>query len=209
MNTKRILTICLLAATVILCGSFKKKVDSHLVQFKNDGYFIAVIDGKMFETRDDAKYSADLTNKSADVLLGSSTNNNAPKLTRVANSLTFFGNQFFDESGNISEERINFDYTFNDGALGEASDRKIMLTYNGEKYYSLPEGSTFKITKLMWGADRRYCVMNADFDCKMRRWGIPAEAQPIVRLKGKMENINVSVPSWIVTKNPYQTASGQ
>lgn len=205
---KKIITIFLLVAIVVIGGSFKKKSDSHLVRFKNDGYFIAVVDGKMFETRDDSKYSADLVNKSADVLLGSSPTT-TPKLTRVANSISFFGNQFFDESGNTCEERINFEYTFNDGATGEAADRKIMLHFNNDKYYNLPEGTTFKITKLMWSADRRYFVMNAEFDCKMRRWGIPAEAQPIVRLKGKMENINVTVPSWIITKNPYQTASGQ
>lgn len=203
---KRSISTFALLSMVILAGSFKDG-PQHLVQFKNDGVFIAVIDGKMFNTRDENRYSAELTNKSADVFLGSSAT--GPKMTRVANTLSFYGNQFFDESGNIAEERISFDYSFKDGILGEAADCKIMLNYDNDKYFSLPEGSSFKITKMMWSADRRYFIMNGEFDCKMRRWGMPAEAQPIVHMKGRLENINVTVPSWIVTKNPGQTASGQ
>lgn len=205
---KRLFTTLALVSMVIIGGSFKHR-QTHLVQFKNDGYFIAVVDAKMFDMRDDNKYSADLSNKSSDVFLGSAPATGAPKSTKVMNNISFYGNQFFDESGNTVEERINFEYAFNEGALGEAAERKIMLHFNNEKYFNLPEGTSFKITKMQWSADRRYCVLSADFDCKMRRWGMPAEAQPIVHLKGKMENINVTVPSWIVTKNPNQSAFGQ
>ncbi|MBL0308219.1 MAG: hypothetical protein IPP77_00515 [Bacteroidetes bacterium] len=169
--------------------------------------FIAVVDGQLFNTRDENKYSAELANKSADVFLGTSPTQ--PKMTRVANTLSFFGNQFFDEDGNTAEERISIEYGFNEGVLGECADQKIMLHYNNEKYYNIASDTKFKVTKLMWSGDRRYCVVNAEFDCKMRRWGVPAEAQPVVRMKGKMENINVTVPSWVVLKNPAQTAFGE
>lgn len=205
---KRILTICSLFLLLIVISSFKeKRSNGNVPRFKNDGVFIAVVDGQMFSTRDENKYTAELANKSSDVFLG--TSSTVPKTTRVANTLSFFGNQFFDESGNAAEERINFEYAFNEGALGEVTDQKIVLHFNNDKYYNIASETKFKVTKLMWSGDRRYCVVNAEFDCKMRRWGLPSEAQPVVRMKGKMENINVTIPSWVVLKNPAQTASGE
>ena len=106
--------------------------------------------------------------------------------------MTFFGNQFFDASGNLGEESINFSYSFNDGAKGAAANPVILMHYNNDKYFNLPENTTFKITKLIWGPDRRYCVMSGEFDCKMRRWGVPADEATSSTFKRHMENINIT-----------------
>lgn len=204
---KHILTLSTLCVILLTASSFKTNNGNSAPRYKSDGTFIAVVDGQIFNTRDENKYTAELANKSSDAFLGTSPT--VPKTTRVANVMSFFGSQFFDESGNTAEERINIEYTFNEGALGEVGDQKIMLHFNNDKYYNIASETKFKVTKLMWSGDRRYCVINAEFDCKMRRWGLPSEAQPVVRLKGKMENINVTIPSWVVLKNPAQTALGE
>ena len=80
------------------------------------------------------------------------------------------------------------------------------MNYNNSKYTSIPTASVIKITKIEWSKDRRYFVMNTDFDCTLRKWGVHSAGQPELRLKGKMENINVSVPAWIMVKNPGQVA---
>ena len=130
----------------------------------------------------------------------------SPKLTRVANTISFYGIDLRGADGTIFNEGLSFEYTFSDGALGEPGNQRIILDYNNEKYYNVERETKLRITKIEWSSDRRYFVMNADFECKMRRWGMPAQAQPTLKLKGKMEGINVTVPSWIVIKNPAQVA---
>ena len=196
---KKLLSSLLLIAIVLTAGSFKGKHKYSQAGYKKDGYFVAVVDGKMFVARDENRYSAELVNKTSDAFWEPMPVK--AKLKGVTNSMTFFGNQFFDGSGNLAEERINFSYTFNDGVQGPAVNPLILMHYNNDKYYNLPEGTTFKITKLMWNQDRKYCIINAEFDCTMRRWGVPADKQPVIHLKGSMENINVTNPPGIYNKN--------
>lgn len=201
---KRITTLLTLVAIIISAESFKAKHPHTSVnQFKNDGFLVALVDGKPFAIREENKYTAQLANKTYDIYARD------PKLTRVANTISFYGNDFKDEDENLFNESIGFEYTFNEGALGEANGMKIVMDYNNQKFYNVSTETKIKITKIEWSADRRNFVMNADFDCKMRKWGVPVEKQPVLKLKGKMENITVSVPSWVVIKNPNQVASGQ
>lgn len=73
-------------------------------------------------------------------------------------------------------------------------------------YYQIPELTKFVVKNITWSDDRREFIMSADFDCRMRRWGFPAESQLVVRLKGRMVNINVTAPAWIKIKDPRQVA---
>jgi hypothetical protein len=201
---KRLVTIFALASILLVGESFKVKHRRVTDQYKTEGYLQAVIDGKIFETRDDNRYTATLKNKSTDNF---TANNKADApLSRVENMVSFFGGDFQDPDGNIFNESVGFEYTFNDGSLGDAANQRITLNYNNQKYYNVEGETRLKITRIQWSSDRRNFTMDAEFDCKMRRWGVPFQAQPTVHLKGKMEGINVTVPSWIITKNPNQTA---
>ena len=196
---KRLFTTTLLVALILVGSSFKKH-RGHVEHYKNEGYMMAVIDGKVFEPREENKYTAELKNKSGDIF--ASNNQGASSLTRVTTSVNFFGNDFKDDDNNVFTESLGFEYNFNEGAMGIATGEKLVLNYNNQKFSSIPGETSFKITKLEWSSDRRYFVMSADFDCKMRGWGIPASNQPLVKVKGKVENITVTVPSWIVLKSP-------
>jgi hypothetical protein len=200
---KRIYTLFLLLIIFVAGQSFKRN-RGHVEHYKNEGYLMAVIDGKVFETREENKYTAELKNKSGDIYAPS--NQAASSLTKVTTSVNFFGTDFKDDDNNVFTESLGFEYGFNDGATGEPAGSRLTLNYNNQKYYNVAGETNFKITKLEWNSDHRYFVMSADFDCKMRRWGMPASNQPVVKMKGRVENINVTVPSWIVLKTPGQTA---
>jgi hypothetical protein len=186
---------------ILICSAFAPPQDNSY--FKNDGSLLAVIDGKNFELRDKDRYHAELVYKTASINKG----NNIVK--HVATSISFFGTTIKDEKGNDFKEKMEFEYGFNEGALGEPTEIKLELNYDRKSYYILPEQSKINVTKVDWSADRRSFVLSADFDCVMRKWGYPSDSQPTIKLKGKMENIQVSVPGWINIKNPTQQADGK
>ncbi|MBL0308300.1 MAG: hypothetical protein IPP77_00935 [Bacteroidetes bacterium] len=187
-----IVSIIILLSTV----SFESKPPSPSVIYKKDGHFTAMVDGKYFTVRDENRYSSELVNQSTEQTARTGTG--TQKITKLVNHISFFGNQFFDESGNTAEERINFEYAFNENTMGPVEEGTVMLHFNNDKYSNIASETHFVITKRQWSPDRRYCVMTAEFDCKMRRWGVPASSQEVVQLKGKMEDITVTVPSWAV-----------
>lgn len=168
--------------------------------FKNSGYFFAILDGKMFEMRDNDKYRAELINRTATL------ENKSGGPTQVIAALNFYGNTFPNADGKAFDEMITMEYRFDEGALGAPKDFKIELHYDFKDYYQLPGSTKFNVSNIEWSPDRTSFLMSAEYDCKLRKWGFPAESQPVVRLKGRMVNIHVTVPPWVHIKNPRQTA---
>ena len=202
---KRISTLLLLVSLIVAGSSFKLK-RTRSEQFKNDGYFTAVIDGKVFDARDDNKYTASLLNKSADrnTLIQPATGG---KLTRVATAINFYGSDLRDDDNNTFTESVGLEYTFAEGTTGDVADQKVILSYNNQRFTSIPAETKIRISKIQWSPDRRNFTISGDFDAKMLTWGAPGQAKQTLRVKGKMEDIVVSVPAWIMLKNqPVQTA---
>lgn len=194
---RKLFTYLLLTACVLVSGSFITLPEDDNGHYKNTGYFFAILNGNMFEMRDDDKYRAELVNKT-----GTMKNNSTGELNRVATSLIFYGNNFIGDDGKPFTENIDFEYSFENGALGEPNDLKIEIHYDKNDYYHEPNQTKFRVTKIEWTPDRRAFYLSADFDCKMRKWGFPRESMPIVRLKGRMVNVEVTVPAWIKLKDP-------
>jgi hypothetical protein len=203
---KRFLTFFFLLSIMVAGSSFKLGRHAHVEQFKSDGYLMAVIDGKTFQAREENKYTAELMNKSVESnsLLAST---NGGKLTRVATMLNFYGSDFKDDDDNTFTESLGFEYTFYEGSLGEAADQKMILSYNNQKFISIPSETKITVNKIEWSSDKRSFTLSADFDTKMKSWGSPAQASQTLRVKGKMEDIVISVPSWIMLKNAVPQAS--
>src|SRR5690349_9718690 len=107
--------------------------------YQNDGYLLAVLDGKNFDLRDNDKYHAELLYKSVSM----STGGNAQK-KQVDAHFTFFGTTLQDDKGHPFNQQLDFEYAFNEGALGDANDLKIELNYDRKSFYQLPEGTTLK-----------------------------------------------------------------
>lgn len=190
-------TIFSYAALLLLCAFAPAEDNSY---YRNDCNLAVVVEGKSFELRDTDKYHAELLYKTASMNGGNSLKK------QVDASITFYGNELKDEKDRAFGEKLEIEYAFNEGTLGEVSDLKVELKQNLNGYYQLPEESKVNITRLTWSSDRRSCVMSADIDCTLRKWGYPSESQPTVKLKGKMDNITVAVPAYIVVKNPGQAA---
>ena len=202
---KRFFALFLLISLIAAGSSFKLNRVAPAEQFKNDGYLTASIDGKSFMVRAENKYTAALMNKSAD---NSQLVPNGSKITRVATVVNFYGSDFKDDDDNTFTESLGFEYTFGDGTVGNAADQKIILNYNNQRFTSILGETKLKVNKIQWSNDKRYFVMSADFDTKMKSWGSPAQGQQTLRVKGKMEDIIISVPSWIMLKNNAQADAG-
>lgn len=194
----KVLSISTLLICLIAGNSFAPAIEN--IFYKNTGNVQVVVDGNIFELREKDKYRAQLLHKTA-------LTDGAGRMEKfVMASLMFYGNSVTDELGNSFEEKLDFDYAFNEGSLGEVSGVKIELHHLNKDYYQVNEKTSFRINKIDWSADRRSYVMNAEFECQMRQWGFPWESQPVVKMKGKLEGIHVSVPAWVQIKNPNQTA---
>ncbi len=202
---KRLSALILLVSIFVAGSSFSLK-HAHTEQFKNDGYFMASIDGKTFSAREDNKYTAELMNKSLErgTLIQPAA---GTKLTRVATTINFYGADMRDDDDNTFTESVGLEYTFNEGSTGEAVDQKVILNYNNQRFTSIPAETKIHVSKIQWSSDKRTFTMSGDFDAKMLTWGAPGQPKQTLRVKGKMEDVVVSVPSWIMLKSQsVQTA---
>ena len=86
-------------------------------------------------------------------------------------------------------------YAFADASVGSVSGQKIVFHFNNQKFLSIPGKTQIRVTNVHYNADRTALILSAEFEGKMLEWVKPGESQPIVNVKGKMENINVTVPS--------------
>jgi hypothetical protein len=178
-NTLKTLT---LVSIFLFAASLKSGQQGDAPHYKNQGYFTASIDGKLFDTRSYNKYTADVENKS-----------DYSKYEQSAD-LTFFGGTYYDQNGNQFGESLQFKYVFSESTLGDASGQKIVFQFNNQKFISIPGQTKIHISKAQFNADRTSMTVSADFDGKMLQWVAPGQPQPIVHVKGKMENINVTIP---------------
>src|ERR1019366_8539864 len=102
---KRLFTTFFVVSLVLVGSSFKKH-RGHVEHYKNEGYMMAVIDGRVFETREENKYTAELKNKSNNDLFA---NGNATALTKVTTSVNFFGTDFKDDDNNVFTESLGIE----------------------------------------------------------------------------------------------------
>lgn len=198
---QKVILPCYLLSIFLLTTSLKNEGNDE--RYSNSGYFMAIVGSNLFELRDNNKYRADMRTKSA------SLNNQTTEFSRSTTALIFYGNNFTDSLGNSFDETVSIEYSLDNDELGEVNDLKIELNYDQHNYYHLPDKTIFKVTQVDWSADHKNCLVTADFDCRLRRWGFPANEQPIIRLKGKMVAINVTVPPWISAKLNSRAEAGQ
>ena len=167
------------AAIFLFAASLKSGQSTDANRFKSEGYFTASIDGRPFDTRTYDRYTAEVTK-----------DDNAK-----STDLTFFAGNHYDQNGNLFEESLQFKYALNEASVGDASNQKIVFQYNQQKFISIPGQTKIKITQVRRSTDGSSLYVSATFDGKMTQWVAPGQAAPIIHVKGKMENINVSLPA--------------
>jgi hypothetical protein len=179
---KYLLKTPLLVALFLFAASLKSG-DGTTPRFKHTGYFTASMDGRPFDTHNYQKYTAEMTGQSE----SSKADQNA--------DITFYGAKHIDRNGNAFVESLKFNYLAQAGKPGEISAQKIVFDFDNHKFTSVPGQTKFTITKAEYNSDRTSVIVSATFEAKMAMWVAPGEAAPIIKVKGRMEDINISVPT--------------
>lgn len=178
----------IMAAAITLSLLFSPAVEEYGDE-KTVGSFTATIDNKAFKLREDQLYRGLLMTKSA------SMDGRTPSRTVI--NTTFNGSSYDLDTGHSFSETVQFEIGYEGEKTGEPSNYAVALQYNSTNYFMIPDGSKISITQFSWESDKKHFMMSAEFNCKMRSFGYPADNKPDVTLKGKMNDIRITVPSWI------------
>lgn len=179
----------LLLSVVFICTCSFKQEDEQTYR----GSFTATIDGKNFQIQEDQLFRGLLMNKNA------SMDGRIPARTVI--SAMFNGQSYNLSEEKLFTESIQFEMGYEDGKTGQPAYYALAMQFQSDKYYLLKDQSKMNISQFSWESDKKHFRISADFDCKMRSWGYPADGIKDVSLKGKMNNIRITVPSWLVAKN--------
>ncbi len=160
---------------------------------KDKATFHATVDGKTFQLKEDQLFRGIVANKAG------SMDGRVPAKTVV--SATFNGPSYDASEGRLFNENIQLEMNYEADKIGEPSGYAVAMQYESANYYSVKEQSKLTVTMFEWESDKKHFLISADFNCKLRSWGAPADGKKDMQLKGSMTNIRVTVPSWITAKN--------
>jgi hypothetical protein len=157
------------------------------------GSFSATIDGKAFQISNEQLYRGLVTKKAG------SMDGRQPARTLV--SATFNGPSSNATEGRLFNENIVVEINYEADKTGAPSYYTLGMQYQSGNYTCIKEQSKLTVTQFEWESDKKHFRMSADFNCKLRSWGAPADGKKDISVKGKMTNIRITVPSWITAKN--------
>ena len=175
----------ILFSALFLVSSFKLEED----QVKDKGSFAATVDGRGFQLREDQLLKGVLISKSG------SMDGRTPARTVI--SATIKGKSYDKSDGKPFNESVQIETSYEIDKIGNPELFSVALAYQSTEYSMVKEQSHFKITQFTWEDEHKHFRLSADFDCKMRSWGYPADGKKDINLKGKMSNVRITVPSWI------------
>ena len=176
-------------SVVFICACSFRQEDEQTYK----GIFTATIDGKNFQVQEDQLFRGLLMNKPA------SKDGKIPARTVI--SAMFNGQSYNLSEDKLFTENIQFEMAYEDGKTGQPSYYALAMQFQSGKYFLVKEQSKLNITQFTWETDKKHFRISADYDCKMRSWESPADGVKDISLKGKMSNIRITVPSWLVAKN--------
>lgn len=155
--------------------------------------FSATVDGKAFKLREDQLLRGLLTSKAASM--------DGKTEARTVISASFEGPTYDLADGRTFTENVQFEIAFEPETLGPSSQYAVALKYKSSNYYMVKDESKLSISGFEWESDKKHFRLSAEYDCKLRSWGYPADGKPDVDVKGRLSNIRITVPSWLVVKN--------
>lgn len=155
--------------------------------------FSATIDSKPFKLREDQLFRGIVANKNGSI------DGRVPNRTVV--SVTFNGPAYNASEGRLFNENLQFEINYEADKTGEPQTFMVAMQYESANYYNVKDQSKLTVTQFEWESDKKHFLISADYNCKMRSWGAPADGKKDLILKGRMSNIRVTVPSWVTAKN--------
>ena len=174
---KKMISLVFLATILLVSESFTGKRPEKAITGNNAPVIALAIDGAAFDARESSNYSAQLTNNSKTA------------------SITLLGNEVHDKAGHVYPTKMQIDYAFKNGILGEVNVENLCYEYNNQKYYVLPTSAFMSISKVKWSADKKSCVICADIFCKVQQHFVMEEYVPVFVIRGELENLTVTMPA--------------
>ncbi len=155
--------------------------------------FSATVDGKAFQLSEGQLFRGLVTNKQGTM--------DGREPARTVISTTFNGRNSNQAEGRLVNEAITIEINYEPDKMGEPSMFTLAMQYESANYFVLKDQSKLTITQFEWEADKKHFLLSADYNCKVRSWGAPADGKKDLSLKGRMSNIRITVPSWVTAKN--------
>lgn len=183
----------LIAATLFACTTLAPWHAGPDDGSLNNGAFVAMINGRTFKLRDDQLFRGLLVTKSP------SMDGRTPARTVI--STVFNGPTYSTDAGKEFNESISVEIDYHADKTGPYDAFAFAMQYESTNYFMLRENCKLNVTQFAWEEDKKHFRLSADFDCKMRSWGYPGDGSQDVALKGRMSNVRITVPSWLVQKN--------
>jgi hypothetical protein len=174
----------ILAAFFVLLASFQQAPV---------GSFSANIDGKAFQLSADQLFRGIVSNKQGTM--------DGREPARTVISTTFNGRPSDQAEGRLVNEAIILEINYEPDKLGEPAMFSMALQYESGNYFMVKDQSKLTITQFEWESDKKHFLLSADYNCKLRSWGAPADGKKDLTVKGRMTNIRITVPSWVTAKN--------
>lgn len=156
------------------------------------GTLLATINGEPFALRQDQYYTGMLLTKEG------SMDGRIPPRT-VINS-TFYGPSYLLIGNRTFDENIALEVAYDCDKKCTGSQFAFALQHDSTNYYMVREQSKFTVTQFVCEADKRHFRLSADFDCRMRSWGYPADNKPDVLLQGSLINLRITIPGWFASR---------
>jgi hypothetical protein len=175
-------------AASLLCSSFTPNDD----ETKPKGSFYATLDGKTFQLKNDELFRGLLITKPGTM------DGRLP--ARIVISANFNANPDDNDVQKIFPQSIQVEIDYASEKTSTPANYSLNLKCQLTDYYSLQTQSKLSATQLSWDADRKHFYISADFDCKMRSLGYPADGKSDISLKGRMANIRITVPTTLAQK---------
>jgi len=141
--------------------------------------FVAKIDGVKFDIKKSSNYTAQL---SAD--------------GKTA-TVTFYGNDIYDQQGKAHAQKLNVEYALNENS---ATVKSVVLEYNEQKFVNVAGTEAPVVSKVEWNNDKTGLTLSANFDCQIQKPQTSEMFEGIIGIQGNIENVKVNVtPSDVAT----------
>jgi hypothetical protein len=160
----------------------------HIDPVDSRGVFKATLNGAAFKVRDDQIYRGVLINRAG------SMDGKIPARTMMN---VVFNGPTQEHEGKPIAESLQFEIAYVPEKTGDVRTFTIAAQHNQSNYFLVKEESKLTITGFEWEEGKKHFVMSAEFNCKMRSYSNPTDGTKDLAVKGTMQNIRITVPSWV------------
>ena len=160
---------------------------------ENGECFVAKVDAVPFALRDYLPISAQLLNHPGPID-GKSAETKKIYITLTGTTYDAGGGKFFDQA-------ILMEMYYDENSPDKPLLSNIYLQLKSTAYSLVASDSAMKVTSFNWEPSHKSFRIWIDFDCTMRSWAYPNDGKKDLQLEGRLSNILVNIPPWLMASN--------